>query len=63
MLNEGLEIIATQAFCNSLIESITMPSTVKEINDDAFKDCKNLKTVKLNEGLKKLEIKCFLILQ
>jgi len=51
VLNEGLKKIGIEAFhrCDSL-ESITFPSTLREIIDGAFKDCNNLKQIVINEG-------------
>jgi hypothetical protein len=47
--NEGLNDIYHGAFSNcTLIESITIPSTVTEIGDRAFEDCTGLKTVYCN---------------
>ncbi|RAW47480.1 hypothetical protein DQW92_01275, partial [Metamycoplasma hominis] len=40
-------------------ESITIPSTVKEIGESAFSSCKNLKKVILNEGLEKIGDEAF----
>lgn len=41
-------------------KSITIPSSVKEIEEGAFKDFKELKEVKLNEGLKSIGNNAFL---
>ena len=46
-----LENIADRAFRSSGIESFTAPSSLRVIGDDAFCDCKELKSVELNEGL------------
>ena len=58
---EGVEIIAGRAFenCRSL-ESVVMPSTLKEIRNCAFSNCLNLRSVHLPEGLKKIEYGAFL---
>ena len=55
MLNEGLKIIAENAFrsCTSL-ESIRLPSTITEVDEDTFYQCNNLRVVILKEGLKKI---------
>lgn len=55
MLNEGIQKIEKSAFygCESL-ERITLPSTVTEIGERAFRDCKWLREVFLNEGLVKI---------
>ena len=46
--------IESNAFENSSIESITIPSTVEKIGDHAFYKCYALQTVTLNEGLKEI---------
>lgn len=62
-LNEGLKKIGIEAFKGTGIEKISMPSTLEEIDGEyveyedpygAFAKCKNLKEVKLNDGLKKI---------
>ena len=60
VLNEGLVKIGNFAFdeCRSL-ESITIPSSVKEICKLAFYKCYGLKEVVLNEGLKMIEMQAF----
>lgn len=41
---EGTEIIGTSAFEFANVFKVTVPSTLKEINDFAFKDCHSLKS-------------------
>lgn len=43
--------IEQSGFANSEIVSVIIPSSVRKICDDAFSDCKNLKTVTMNEGV------------
>ena len=45
-----MERIEDCCFCNSGIEEVTLPSTLEEVGEDAFKDCKRLKVVWLEEG-------------
>ena len=52
VIPDDVEIIDIYAFRDSKIEEITIPGSVKEICAFAFQDCKNLKSVKLNEGIK-----------
>ena len=54
-LCEGLKKIECGAFAYCNIKSIKIPSTVKDISQLAFSDCKQLIEVKLCEGLKKIE--------
>ena len=60
MLNEGLQKIENDVFhdCESL-QSITIPSTVSEIDHNAFRCCTNLRDVVLNDGLKKIKSHAF----
>lgn len=48
-----------QAFKNSKINSIEIPSSVDTITYEAFQGCTELKTVKLNEGLKTISDSAF----
>lgn len=59
-LNEGLESIGSQSFeeCKSL-ETIILPSTVKEIGSAAFRGRTSLVNVQLNEGLEKIGTSAF----
>lgn len=41
------------------ISSIVLPSTVTEIGNYAFFDCKELKAIELNEGLKSIGVAAF----
>ncbi len=49
-LNGG-ELVEIDAFQNNGCETITLPSTMRVVDDDSFTG-KNLKTVNLNDGLK-----------
>lgn len=46
--------IDSAAFKNTRIVSVNIPSTVKSIGDNAFRDCKKLTTINLPEGLESL---------
>ena len=59
IIPEGVKEIGDGAFCNTSIESVTIPSTVEKIGETAFEWCKNLKTVTLNEGLKEIGFNAF----
>ena len=54
VIPEGVKKIGERAFYGTSIESITIPSTVEEIESEAFDHCIILKTVTLNEGLKEI---------
>ena len=59
-IKEGVQKIGDRAFynCRSL-DSITLPSTVIDIGNDAFNGCSNLREVILNDGLKKIGEQAF----
>ena len=70
MLNKGLEVLGTDeypskgriyygVFQGSTIEEVTLPSTLKVIEYDAFRNCKNLKYITLPDGLGKIGMRCF----
>ena len=52
---DGLQKIEEEAFtdCTSL-DIITLPSTLVEIGNNAFRDCSNLREVTFNDGLQKI---------
>ncbi|MBQ8430955.1 MAG: leucine-rich repeat domain-containing protein [Clostridia bacterium] len=52
VIPDGVKIIGSEAFANTKITSITVPSSVETIADKAFYICLELTTVKLNNGLK-----------
>lgn len=61
VLNEGLTVIFRSAFgfAESLTE-INFPSTLEEVGDSAFYDCKKLKTLDLSKTkLRKISAGCF----
>ena len=70
ILNEGLEVLGTEevdqkysayngVFSKSALENISLPSTLKRIEHDAFYGCKNLRDLKLPERLEYIGIGCF----
>ena len=70
MLNEGLEVLGTDEYKEngssyrgvfqwSAIESVTLPSTLKRVECNAFCECVNLKNVKLPKGLEYIGNRCF----
>ncbi len=46
-------------FCNSVITSVTIPETVRSIEDRAFYCCENLSNVELNDGLESIGTNAF----
>ena len=55
-MNEGLQKIGPHAFygCTSL-STITLPTTITEVDVGAFRNCRNLREAILNEGLQKIK--------
>lgn len=51
VIPEGVETIGTDAFSHSSVSSVSLPSTIKNIQTSAFYFAKNLKSVSLPEGL------------
>ena len=49
VLPEGLTTIRQSAFCEGMIETISIPSTVSVIEDGAFDECSYLKRIQLSE--------------
>ena len=49
-LPSGTECVEGYCFNDSGIDKITLPSTLKEIDDDALRNRDNLKTVWIEEG-------------
>ena len=50
VLNEGVKKIGKSAFsCCGLLESITLPSTIVEIEEGAFYSCRSLGKIVLND--------------
>ena len=43
ILNEGLETIGEDIFCNSKIKRITIPKSITRIESEAFENCNDLK--------------------
>ena len=54
-IKEGVTEIPYQFLkgCNNL-EKVTLPSTIKIIDDGAFRNCKNLKSITLNNGIQSI---------
>jgi uncharacterized protein YjdB len=47
----SIQVIAPSAFANAKVTSVIIPSTVYDIELNAFKDCQNLASVTLPEGV------------
>ena len=70
MLNEGLEVLCTDDyikngsafygfFQSSAAEEVRLPSTLKRIEYNAFRDCRNLKRLVLPDKLEHIGRCCF----
>ena len=47
---EGTETIGNSAFLHAKIQSVTIPSSLKVVNSQAFRECNNLATVTFDKG-------------
>ena len=56
----SVEGIGEYAFSGSSLTTINIPSGVLTLGRTVFGDCQNLKTVVLNEGLKYIDVNCFI---
>ncbi len=56
---DSVEIIASSAFSDSCIKSVTMGNNVKRICSSSFSYCGELESVELSENLQKIEGACF----
>lgn len=58
---DGIENIAEDAFKdNTNITSVVFPSSLRKIGNHSFWNCKNLKEIKLNEGLESIGVEAFI---
>ena len=49
-LTDGIKVISEHAFSNSNVETISLPSSITSIEEYAFANCLNLKSVSINEN-------------
>ncbi|KAK8881142.1 hypothetical protein M9Y10_003872 [Tritrichomonas musculus] len=59
ILGNGVTYINNASFSKYNIKSIIIPSSVKEIRDDAFLDCSDLTSVSIANGVKSFGNRCF----
>ena len=52
--SSSLKRVGAHAFANTGLESFVAPRSLRTIRTGAFRDCKSLKEVRLNEGLESL---------
>lgn len=58
-LNEGLEWVGECAFYHNVIENIIVPSTLKRIEAETFRNCYRLTQVDIPNGVEYIGDKCF----
>jgi len=58
-VKEGTTLIATGAFFNSTVKSLTLPDSLKIINSNAFSTCCSLTSVTIPEGVENIEYGAF----
>lgn len=59
MPDDGLQQIGKSAFKGSLIKSIWISQTTKSIGNDAFADCKNLKSINIPKNIETIGVCAF----
>ena len=59
MVPEGIVKIDVGCFRNTDIETVILPSSLREIGWEAFRWCRKLKEIALPEGLEIIGIGCF----
>ena len=58
---EGVEIVAPEAFSyEGQLETISFPSSLREIHDNSFSNLPKLKRIIIPDGLERLTIQCFM---
>lgn len=58
-ISEGITAVGDAAFFNTAVEKIILPPTVIVVRDEAFRECKQLREVILNDGLKTIAESAF----
>ena len=56
---EGIVKIGYRCFSNTNVEEVILPSSVRELECEAFRWCENLKTIILPEGLETIGVSSF----
>lgn len=56
---EGITKLPAGLFHTCILSSITIPNTVVELEDNVFRNCKNLTSIELPEGVKTIGYYCF----
>ncbi len=59
VIGEGITAISSALFAHTSITSVTLPSTIKNLDQIAFTGCSKLTSVKLNEGLESIGSEVF----
>ena len=56
---DDIVVIGTNAFADTAVKNVTVPSSVKEIRKGAFANCRYLERISLTEGLEELDLDAF----
>ena len=59
IIPEGVTTIESSAFTRAMMESVTLPKSLKKIGDFAFNECKNLQSVEIQDGLEEIGFMSF----
>lgn len=60
-LSEGMDTLPASIFFATNLSEVTLPSTMEVIHPNAFAACSRLTSVKLNEGLRRIEDQAFMV--
>lgn len=56
---DGVEVIGPRALSSSILASVTLPNTLKEIGSEAFHSCEKLENVNVPEGVTSIGLNAF----
>ncbi len=60
VISEGIEVISKYAFATTTVEKVQLPSTVKEIQNNAFYNCASLEAINLPSGVETIGAQAFM---
>ncbi len=60
VISEGIEVISKYAFVTTTVEKVQLPSTVKEIQNNAFYNCASLEAINIPSGVETIGAQAFM---